>query len=167
MSATPPKPQFTPFWQVGVLVCDILASRAELTEALGLEWRDIQDFDIDGTLHPRGIVPEERHAGLQCLSVQGPPFLELIQGNPGSRFDPKGHSRIDHLAYWSDVAAASEHLEASGVVREIDGVPNFAFHRGSVSGLRIELLPEQYRARFEARHGYGSGAVVPAVSASS
>ncbi len=72
------------------------------------------------------IGPQERDLGsdgvLRIAFARTPrPYLELIEGPPGSIWDSTDGPRMHHLAYWSeDMDADSTRLEAAGLKREID-----------------------------------------------
>lgn len=134
-----------PFFQVGVLVQDIEAARAELERALGVEWSEIVEREI-GEWRIR-----------VCFVKQGPPYLELLEGPPGSPWDSSAGSRIDHIGYWTpDLAAEKQRLDEAGLALEVDGSTLggvFTYHRGRESGLRVELIDDSGRAAFYERWG--------------
>jgi catechol 2,3-dioxygenase-like lactoylglutathione lyase family enzyme len=139
-----PSPEH-PYFQVGVLVEDLDAAREELGNALGLEWSDVVER-VNGDWKIR-----------VCFARQGPPFLELIEGPPGSPWETTHGSRIDHIGYWvDDIEAGKRRLADAGVAIEHDGTKSggvFTYHRGSKSGLRVELLDASGRAAFYERWG--------------
>ncbi len=134
-----------PYFQVGVLVEDIEAARDELGAALGLDWSDVVTREI-GEWSIR-----------VCFAKQGPPYLELIEGPPGSPWEITDGSRIDHIGFWADdLAESKQRLEAAGLPMEIDGSKFggvFTYHRGRRSGLRVELIDGDTRAAFYERWG--------------
>jgi hypothetical protein len=131
-----------PFFQVGVLVQDIEAARDELSAALGIIWSEIVER-VNGEWTIR-----------VCFSKEGPPYLELIEGPPGSPWDSGGASRIDHVGYWTpDLEHHKETLAANGIPVDHDGAPLFTYQRGRASGLRIELIGSSARPAFYERWG--------------
>ena len=136
MASLTGRQSFTPFWHVGVRVPDIEAARAEMSQALGLEWFDIRDNEV-GEWSIRS-----------CFSKQGPPFIELFEGAAGSPWEAPGPDHINYAV--DDVAKASEQLAADGFALEVDGAPGWAFHRGA-TGLRIEIVAQTLLARFYER----------------
>lgn len=131
-----------PFFQVGVLVEDIDASREELSRALGIVWSDVVER-----------TPGEWRIRV-CFSKEGPPYLELIEGPPGSPWDCSGGSRIDHIGYWTpDIERHKHNLEAGGLAIDTDSSPLFTYQTGRASGLRVELLDDSGRATFYERWG--------------
>jgi hypothetical protein len=134
-----------PYFQVGVLVEDIEAAREELGTALGLEWSDI-------------VVRENGDWTIRvCFAKQGPPYLELIEGPPGSPWEATHGSRIDHIGYWADdLGESKQRLDDAGIAMEHDGSTHggvFTYQRGRKSGLRIELIDASGRAAFYERWG--------------
>jgi hypothetical protein len=131
-----------PFFQVGVLVQDIEAARDELSAALGIVWSEIVER-VNGEWKIR-----------VCFSKEGPPYLELIEGPPGSPWDSGGASRIDHIGYWTpDLERHKETLAANGIPVDHDGAPLFTYQHGRASGLRIELIGSSARPAFYERWG--------------
>lgn len=134
------------FFQAGMLVADLDASVAELSAALGLRFGT--PVDRDTAFGPMRVV----------FSLDGPPWIELIQGPPGSPWDSKGTSKLDHLGYWTDdLAADRERMAALGMTIEIDGeevagLP-YAYFRAPQSGLRVELLHRSMEDGFYERWG--------------
>ncbi|NEB80588.1 VOC family protein [Streptomyces sp. SID14478] len=74
----------------------------------------------------------------------GPPFIELIEGVPGSPWDASEGPRFDHLGFWStDVERGSRRLAGEGLPVDFSGCPYgrpFAYHRVDSIGARVELV---------------------------
>jgi hypothetical protein len=115
-----------------VIVEDIEAAIAELSAGLGLEFNEPHESTY-GHSHIR-----------VCYSLQGPPYVELIQGQPGSLWSTTGGPHADHIGYFvDDLEASQAKLEAAGAPVDIDGKQfgnRFAYHRAPASGMRIELI---------------------------
>jgi hypothetical protein len=130
-------------FQVGFVVPDLEAAMEELGAALGVEMIGPQERDLG-----KGLV-------LRIAFARTPaPYLELIEGPPGSIWDSTGGARIHHLGYWSeDMDADSARLEAAGMAREID--LGFARYHGpgSATGARVELISTEHREAFYERWG--------------
>ncbi len=142
---TAPKTVTQPFFQVGLLVQDLEGARTELAEALGVSWSDIVERRIaEWTIRV-------------CFATEGPPYLELIEGPPGSPWDATAGSRIDHIGYWADdLEAGKRRLDEAGLALEVDGSSYggvFTYHRGRTSGLRVELIDASGRTAFYERWG--------------
>jgi hypothetical protein len=116
-----------------MVVPNIDAAMEELSRALGLKWQ----------------VPHTSHYGDSTIqvaySINGPPYLELIQGEPHGPWNTTGGPRLDHIGYWSDdIQTDKRSLEEHGVPIDVDGEslgnPRFTYHRAPLSGLRLELI---------------------------
>ena len=121
------------FFHSGHIVTDIEQSCAELTAALGVRWSPIQDREL-GEWRSR-----------IAFSVDGPPYLEIIQGSPGSPWDAEAFGdQLHHIGYWSDdVAADGARLIAAGMPVILDGAAwgrSTTIHMAPHSGTRLELL---------------------------
>lgn len=138
-------PVIQPFFQVGVLVENLESAQAELSQALGLEWsQTVERQNGEWSLRV-------------CFSKQGPPYLELIEGPPGSPWETTDGSRIDHIGYWTDdLRSEVQGFDDRGLALEHDGTATgavFTYHRGRESGLRVEFLDAAGRAAFHDRWG--------------
>lgn len=122
----------SPYYHLGFVVADIEAAARELTEALGVAWGEIRDRRL-GEWDYRIV-----------FSVDGPPFLELLEGPPGSPWDASAGSRLDHLGYWAaDLDADQQALAERGAPLDFDGTAlgrPFTYHRLDAVGVRAELV---------------------------
>lgn len=134
------------FFHVGILVADLELAMEEVGTAMDTTW----------------TKPLSRRLGewevRVAFAASGPPFLELIEGEPGSPWDAQGGYRIDHLARWVDDAASeAAGLEAAGMPVELDGAdysgPWWSYHRGPRTELRFELLERSRQEQIAATHG--------------
>jgi catechol 2,3-dioxygenase-like lactoylglutathione lyase family enzyme len=124
--------QLGAFFHVGVIVEDLEAAISELSRTLGLEFNE----------------PHESAYGDSrirvCYSLQGPPYVELIQGEPGGMWSTSGGPKADHVGYFvDDLEGVRAQLEADGLPVDIDGVAfggRFTYHRMRTTGMRVELI---------------------------
>jgi catechol 2,3-dioxygenase-like lactoylglutathione lyase family enzyme len=120
------------FFHVGVIVEDLEAAMAEFAATLGLEFNE-----------PHESTYGDSHIHV-CYSLQGPPSVELIQGEPGSMWSTSDGSRADHVGYFvDDLEATRARLEDAGMPVDIDGMAfggRFTYHRMRHTGMRIELI---------------------------
>lgn len=139
-------------FKTGLLVLDLERAMADLGRWLGLAWTPIQQSPISlATARGREQV-QLRFA----YSRGGPPFLELIEAQPGGYYAAAQGAHLHHVGRWvDDLAAASEALAKQGLALEAAGVDAagrapavFAFHRGE-HGLRVELVDRAMRPGFE------------------
>jgi len=136
-------------FHIGIVVDDLDATLAQLTELFGYRWCDVVEAPSPVALATGETVVDFRFA--YSMDV---PRLEIIQAIPGTLWTPVAASGIHHLGYWcDDVDAASAGLERSGLAREAagvqpDGSATWAYHRGA-SGPRIELVSARLRPLME------------------
>ena len=136
-------------FHVGIVVDDLDAALAQLTELFGYRWCDQVAAPSPVALPGGEIVVDFRFA----YSMDAP-RLEVIQAVPGTLWTPVADSGVHHLGYWSDdVDGDSAVLERRGLAREAagvqpDGSATWAYHRGA-SGPRIELVSTVLRPLME------------------
>ena len=130
-----------PFWQVGIVVPEIESAMAELSAALGVEWSGPRDREVDGI---RIRV---------AFAMTPPPYLELLEGPPGSVWDATAGARIHHLGFWSaDKERDGADLEGVGFER----LPNSGYARyylGPASGTVVELVGRDFDPRIDSDWG--------------
>ncbi|WP_030663133.1 VOC family protein [Streptomyces rimosus] len=148
----------TAFYHVCFAVPDIERAMRDFSRATGTEWREpvsdrIGEWDFR-------IV----------FTGGGPPFVELIEGPPGSPWDASGGARFDHIGFWTgDVETGSRRLAEQGVPVDFSGCPYgrpFAYHRMDSIGARVELVDVSRQPAFLDRWHPG-GAPMPALDETS
>ncbi|MDG4864491.1 VOC family protein [Streptomyces sp. T-3] len=122
----------TAFYHACFVVPELEPAMRDFTAAAGAEWREprthrLGDWDYRLTF------------------TQGDaPFIELIEGPPGSPWDASDGPRFDHLGFWTtSLTEGTARLERHGIPEEFNGCPYgraFAYHRMDSIGARIELL---------------------------
>ncbi|MCF1592562.1 VOC family protein [Streptomyces muensis] len=119
-------------YHVGFAVPDIEAARGAVGRALSVEF---------GPPRPRQIGD---WAIWVALSIEGPPFLELIEGPADSPWAAPDGSRFDHLGFWSArLADDRDMLAARGCRILLDGLKAglpMSFHEVPELGARIEVV---------------------------
>lgn len=137
-------------YHVGYVVDDIEAAMAHYGAALGLSWAVVTPrvlrVVVDGADTPKDVEL------LATYSVQGPPYVELIQELSGGVWGP-GSRRLDHLGYWvDDLPAAFAELSAKGLDASVQAVDahdcpiRFSYQRASSqTGPWIELVDRAVR----------------------
>ena len=140
-------------FQVGIVVPDIQAAMRELEAILGVRWAT-----------PR-VADEIWPGHTSVFSLDGPLYIELIQGGPGSPWDPTGGPRIDHIGFWTDdIEADKQRIPAiPGVeagVAGLAGVP-FAVFRGEASGANLEFIDSSIRRSWQTRWGVATDSDEP------
>ena len=138
------------YFHVGIVVPDIEAASARLTELLGVSWGpllEVEAYEVsDGTDR---VVPMTMRYSVE------EPRLELIQEVPGSVWECNEHSNLHHLGIWTgDVRAASAGLTSAACPLQTCGRAGsespvtFAYH-GTELGVRLEVLDDGMREVME------------------
>jgi len=126
-------------YHVGFVVPDVAHAMAELTRSVGVQWNAIRDERLGSWSY-------------RIVFSTVAPYVELIEGPPGSPWDASDGARFDHLGWWSgalDETAAR--LEAHGWPIEFDGRAHgrrFVYHRVEAIGGRIELVDARNQPEF-------------------
>ena len=89
---------------VGIVVVDLEKAMAEMSLGLGVEWKEVQ-------IRQNGPVT------LRVTFSKKAPFLELIQGQPGSSWDTSKGSVLEREGIAPFGGAWSYHQNASGGFR--------------------------------------------------
>jgi catechol 2,3-dioxygenase-like lactoylglutathione lyase family enzyme len=131
------------FWQLGLVVPDIEAAANELERGPAMTFQELQQLTLGAD---RLLVQ---------FSVVGPPYLELLQGDPGGPWDAGGRPRLDHLGYWvDDLDVERARLEAAGFA-VIDYAATAAhYHVLPKTGLRVEPIDTHQRDRLRRTFGF-------------
>jgi catechol 2,3-dioxygenase-like lactoylglutathione lyase family enzyme len=126
-------------YHVGHLVPDLLEAMESLGRRLQITWAP--PFQM-GTGFETADGLADDHVGRFTLSLQGPPYLELIEviDEPGSIFAEPAAGGFHHVGVyaerWRDEVAR---LTADGMELERTGA-GLAFVRDPATGLRIEVV---------------------------
>ena len=138
-------------FHVGIVVPDVEAACARLTELLGTQWGPIleNDLEIRDAAANDLVVPNRI-----CYSTV-PPYFELIQEVRDTPWVCNEHSNLHHIGFFSDTLAAdSDGLRGARCPLEVrDGhgsapPTRFAYHRDGM-GIRIELVNAALRTVME------------------
>jgi len=132
-------------YHVGMTVPDLSAAMEQFAFAFGFDWATVHERT------PTVVVDGERREAEIAVtySIQGPPYLELVQERSGDIWAAAGLS-LTHVGYWAeDVAAAQRRLAAAGLTTRMhspdDGGPmRYSYHQTS-SGLWVELVHTSFR----------------------
>ena len=123
------------FFHIGILVRDVESARADFTARLGVDFEPV---------HSQQIATGETTRF--CYSLQGPPYLELVQMADTSLgiWGPEQGEGLHHLAFADpDVpgTCAAFGGQADTVVGGEDGSARVIFTRPeALHGIRIEYL---------------------------
>lgn len=139
------------YFHVGYVVSDLEEAMERLTLSAGFSWASTRTLPT--TLRtPVGEISTDVRL---TYSVQGPPYLELIEEQPGTVWG-REHRGFHHLGYWSgrfaddiDALTGAGFEFEVGAVDEHGAPARFAYLREPHTGLRIELRDEARRPRME------------------
>ncbi|SDY94176.1 Glyoxalase/Bleomycin resistance protein/Dioxygenase superfamily protein [Saccharopolyspora shandongensis] len=144
----------TAFYHVCFVVPDVEKAMRDFESSAGVEWHEPQAARL-GDWDYRIV-----------FTKGGAPFIELIEGPPGSPWDASAGARFDHLGYWtSSLAAGTRRLADQGLPEEFSGCPYgraFAYHRMDSIGARIELVDASRQPQF-LQTWNPAGAPMPAI----
>ncbi len=131
-------------YHVGIVVADIEAARARLSDMLGVTWGPV--LRLDTTDYRDATGADLELPTTMCYST-GDPCLELIEEVPGSLWVRNEHSNLHHVGFWSErFAADSAALSGAGCPLQLCGrtgqhAPvSFTYQRDDSLGVRIELV---------------------------
>ena len=133
-------------YHIGLIVPDLGAAMGQYTATFGFSWAPTHES------RPEVIVDGERRQAEIAVtySVQGPPYLELVQERRGSIWGADGLA-LTHVGFWAeDLSAGRRALDESGLVARVrdddrDGRPaRFSYHPFA-GGLWIELVHTSFR----------------------
>ncbi|MBN0043422.1 VOC family protein [Streptomyces actuosus] len=121
----------------------------ELRDAVGVEWAPPR---------PGRVGDWDFHL---VFSRPGPPFIELVEGGPGSPWDASRGPRFHHLGYWTDdLETGSRRLSEGGFPAEFSGCPfgrPYAYHHVHSIGASVELVAAGFQPDFLATWHPGGG----------
>ncbi|WP_228538097.1 VOC family protein [Nocardia sp. XZ_19_231] len=124
-----------------MVVRDLEAAKAQLTEAVGYRWDETRTYEL-----PIRLFDGVRTLTLRYAYSLETPYVELVEEIPGTPWVAAPPLvATHHIGYLcDDLAAASEWLERAGYAleacAEVEGaMALFAYHL-SASGVRIEIV---------------------------
>lgn len=134
-------------YHIGLTVPDLRAAMEQYADAFGFGWATVRE-----STHAVVVDGEQRQAQIAVTySLQGPPYLELIEERRGAVWGADGLA-LTHVGFWAeDVSAAMQALDASGVTVRVradasDGRPlRYSYHRFG-GGLWLELVHPSFEA---------------------
>jgi len=130
-----------PFFHIGILVRDIEAARADFTAKLGVEFEPV---------HAQQIATGETTRF--CYSLQGPPYLELVEMTGTGRWSaeqPEGfhHIGISDPSVPARCAAFGDQVDL--IASAEDGAPRVVLTRPeALHGIRVEYFDAGVAAFF-------------------
>lgn len=140
-----------PYTHVGIVVPDLTAAAATMTEALGIEWCEVLQWSLD-VWTPDGISTITS----QFTYSRGPqPRIEILQSVPGTLWE-SDRATDHHVGYWStelrDDGARLEQQghQLIGTLADDPGSPTgFGYYQHPAGGPLIEIVDAALIPRFE------------------
>ncbi|CAL9286711.1 VOC family protein [Streptomyces sp. SudanB182_2057] len=128
------------FYHVCFVVPDIERAMSDLTRSTGARWSVILEDSL-GEWDYR-----------LAFTKGGPPYIELVQGPPGSPWDSSLGARFHHLGCWTDdVTKSSARLSEAGFPQEFSACPlgrPYTYHKVDSIGGHVELMDISRQERF-------------------
>lgn len=138
-------------YHTGLVVPDVEAAMARMSEIAGYRWAKI----VSAELLIR-MADGERVLNLRYAYSLDAPHIELVQEVPGTPWTATAHAAAHHLGYFcDDVPMTSRRLEAAGFALEACAVTDgtapslFAYHLAP-TGERIEIVDRSLNPDFPA-----------------
>jgi catechol 2,3-dioxygenase-like lactoylglutathione lyase family enzyme len=130
-----------PFFHVGILVRDVEAARADFTALLGVEFEPV-----------RGQQIATGETTRFCYSLQGPPYLELVEMTGTGSWSAEQPEGFHHIGI-SDPSVPARCTAFAGQVDLIaagaDGAPRVVLTRPeALHGARVEYFDAGVAAYF-------------------
>jgi len=145
-----------PAYHVAILVRDIAGAQRRFGAALGISF---------GPVEPRVLnyADGESDEVMLCYSVEGPPFLELIEASGDGLFGREHPEGVHHIGAWvTDGSSHCAALSSQGVavdrqLQSVDGPyghsENFVWFNApaDLHGVRFEFVDDSVRSLLEDR----------------
>src|SRR5215207_3556132 len=93
-----------PPYHVGIVVVDLPAAKARLTDLLGDRWGPV--MHAEQVSYRDGSGADIDLPTTFCYST-GQPAIELIEERPGTVWVRNEHSNLHHIGFWSDALTDS------------------------------------------------------------
>ncbi|MFJ9127748.1 VOC family protein [Streptomyces sp. NPDC102340] len=129
-------------YHTGIVVPDVEAAMARMSEAAGYRWTRVEARDTQVRL----ANGTDRVLALSYTYSLDAPHIELVQEIPGTPWTATARTAAHHLGYFcDDIPATSKRLEDAGFALEVCGVVDgnapsvFAYHLAP-TGVRIEIV---------------------------
>jgi catechol 2,3-dioxygenase-like lactoylglutathione lyase family enzyme len=130
-----------PFFHVGILVRDVEAARADFTAKLGVEFEPV---------HGQKIATGE--TTWFCYSLQGPPYLELVEMTGTGSWSPEQPEGFHHIGVSDPSVSARCTLFGDGVdliAQADDGYPRVVLTPPeALHGVRVEYFDAAVASQF-------------------
>jgi hypothetical protein len=129
-------------FHVGILVRDLPEAAARFGSVLGLAFEAPREIGI--VIEEEGISRERTIR--VAYSVEGPPFLELIESQPDGLWGHHHGEGLHHIGCWDeDLEARIQDMVGQGMVPDarilVDGELTAAYlQKATLHGVRVEVV---------------------------
>jgi hypothetical protein len=134
-------------------VPDLEQAMDDLATFADVRWKAIERDELDGWSYRLALSADD-------------PFIELIEGPPGSPWDAADGPRFDHLGWWCEsLDDTTDQLADAGHALVLDGRVHgrrFAYHRVDSVGTRFEFVDVARRGRLLEQWGLTAHGAHPA-----
>ena len=130
-------------FHMAMAVPDLARAMDELGQALSLTWAPVRDIEMQ-LVSPAG---EDLKTPIRAVySLQGPPYLELVTGEPGSMFSVVDGPRLHHVGLMvDDIDTEVRRLQGLGMrLLATTPGPGVAFVTNDF-GLNLEIMGQRVR----------------------
>jgi hypothetical protein len=133
----------TPLYHVGVLVEDLDAAMARFTELIGVTFGEPLSIRFDDVIDDGEHVDRELRV---IYSVEGPPFLELIEAQDDGVWGRQHGEGLHHIGVWQDgldariAALAAAGTEPQAVIHHLGETLAVYLTPETAHGARLELV---------------------------
>lgn len=142
--------EYEGLFHIGIIVPDMTRGMADIARRFGCAFPDPREANV--RVRYRGV---ESQVGVKfAYSMQGPPYIELIESVPGTVWEAPAGSRIHHLGVFCDnIEDEIGKLESEGFTYEAaslgpDGSMQGAQYINSDTLVRLELIRGETRDGF-------------------
>ncbi len=132
-------------FHMAMAVPNVEAAMGSLGQALSLDWADVREIDMQMTTASGAYTTPIR----AVYSKQGPPYLELLSGQPGSFFSAADGPRLHHVGLIvEDWEAEVERLQSVGMTLHGTLSGGVAFFTNEF-GLNLEVMGQRVRGALD------------------
>ncbi len=142
--------EYEGLFHIGIIVADMNRGMADIARRFGVAFPDPREANV--RVRYRGV--ESQVPVKFAYSMQGPPYIELIESVPGTVWEASSGSRIHHLGVFCDnIEDEIAKLESEGFTYEAaslgaDGSMQGAQYINNETLVRLELIRGETRDGF-------------------
>jgi catechol 2,3-dioxygenase-like lactoylglutathione lyase family enzyme len=127
-------------YHMGIVVPDMTSAIDLYSGLLGFEFAKVREQRLD-------VLADGRPRQVELLftySVNGPPYLELIEEVAGSTWASDSFG-MNHLGFWArDIRKGAAQLEAAGLPARVRTVATRVSYHATPNGVWVELVDQSF-----------------------